>query len=512
MRYITETRNLFDINSVKKVSGNPSFSRNGNQITVSYGFPAMYQSANFLLDTSLVGKVVTITALAMTSGLNNTCIRIQWVANSGLAGGQEFQSNIITGNSFQKLTLRAVVPESPGGNFNNLCIMFYSNYNASLEDGVTYSSTFKDVMIELGDTATPYVPYGCLPMRRMKYKLNNVCQLLDKSKYYPTQTNSGITFTNNGDGTITVNGTATGQAEYGLTNPLIHCKDNHKYLVKGSPSGGGYNLYRITTSVHEDGSYVTGFSDSGSGNISNALLGSYTISVFIDIYKGQTVSNLVFKPQIFDLTEMYGAGHEPTSVEQFRQDFPEEMYDYSPYCWSSMKNIRYLDTTKNLFDIPLTQGYPSNTNFDNSTKRTFTIGTYIVGLSRNNYYSEGYIKTVNVSKNRISFKLLGGWFGVSVPCLLTVGKTYTFSCKTDNNHGTNIGISYYKENGELISFTDVLGNTNNIVKSFTVPENTYYTLILFTGAYSEEYTYYDIQIEEGNTATDYVPYGYLPLK
>ena len=80
-------------------------------------------------------------------------------------------------------------------------------------------------------------------------KVSNVCQLLDKSKYYPTQTNSGITFTNNGDGTITVNGTATGNAQF-LVSQFIHCKDNHKYLVKGSPSGGGYNLYRITTTVY----------------------------------------------------------------------------------------------------------------------------------------------------------------------------------------------------------------------------------------------------------------------
>ena len=40
-------------------------------------------------------------------------------------------------------------------------------------------------------------------------KVSNVCQLLDKSKYPATQTASGITFTNNSDGIITVNGTAT---------------------------------------------------------------------------------------------------------------------------------------------------------------------------------------------------------------------------------------------------------------------------------------------------------------
>lgn len=40
-------------------------------------------------------------------------------------------------------------------------------------------------------------------------KVSDYCQLLDKSKYPATQTINGVTFTNNGDGTITANGTAT---------------------------------------------------------------------------------------------------------------------------------------------------------------------------------------------------------------------------------------------------------------------------------------------------------------
>ena len=43
-------------------------------------------------------------------------------------------------------------------------------------------------------------------------KVSDVCQLLDKSKYPATQTINGVTFTNNGDGTIMANGTATDRA------------------------------------------------------------------------------------------------------------------------------------------------------------------------------------------------------------------------------------------------------------------------------------------------------------
>ena len=46
---------------------------------------------------------------------------------------------------------------------------------------------------------------GSLTSYKKLLKVSDVCQLLDKSKYPATQTINGVTFTNNGDGTITVN-------------------------------------------------------------------------------------------------------------------------------------------------------------------------------------------------------------------------------------------------------------------------------------------------------------------
>ena len=48
-------------------------------------------------------------------------------------------------------------------------------------------------------------------LTKLKYKASDVCQLLDKSQYPTTITIAGITFTNNGDGTITANGTCTSE-------------------------------------------------------------------------------------------------------------------------------------------------------------------------------------------------------------------------------------------------------------------------------------------------------------
>ena len=335
-------------------------------------------------------------------------------------------------------------------------------------------------------------------------KVSDVCQLLDKSKYTATQTKKGITFTNNGDGTITANGTAVGGYSVFPVQNLITVIAGHKYLIStGHTSQLGIQLYTKGNKV---------FAPHDIYNVPQIITCIVTynqVQYEIVFNNGVTVSGAILKPQLFDLTEMYGAGNEPTTVEQFRQDFPDELYDYKPYCFvKSYKNCLTC-TTKNLFDIPLTQGYPSNTTLENTALRTFTIGTYIVGISRNNYYASYYISNFAVDKNKIKFKPSSSGFGISIPLLLTVGKTYTVSCKADNNFYPSIGISYYKEDGTLISYTESQKITNNPVKSFTVPENTYYTLILFYGRAENEYTFSNIQLEEGSTASEYQPYGYI---
>ena len=349
---------------------------------------------------------------------------------------------------------------------------------------------------------------GSLTSYKKLLKVSDVCQLLDKSKYPATQTIIGVTFTNNGDGTITANGTATKRATFDLGNtPVV---EGHTYLltgVAGSTSAYFLNSYFVSSTEWLKDNICYGTMP---GVIYSYVPGARYAKNYIAIEPNAPANNLVFKPQLFDLTEMYGAGNEPKTVAEFKAKFPNDLYDYSPRCWVTSYKTGLIAKTKNLFDIPLVQGYPSNTDsYDTTTLRTFTFGTYLIGMSRNNYYVPSYLTNVNISKNSISFKTSASGFGISVPFLLTVGNTYTVSCKSDNNFYSGIGITYYKEDGTLISFTDSEIVTNNPVKSFTVPENTYYTLILFYGRAGNEYTFSNIQLEEGSTATNYVPYGYL---
>lgn len=379
------------------------------------------------------------------------------------------------------------------------------------------SGGIMNIQIEKGSTATSYVPYGYLPSYKKIIKVSNVCQVLNKSKFPATQTINGITFTNNEDGTITANGMASADAQLDLVSHLGETISfsgldvYSKLIYSGCPDGGSNSTYGIqNTWVRND------FTDNGNGGITNTTDkkydGYYRFGYAIVIRQGYTANNLVFKPMCINLTEMYGAGHEPSTVVEFRQKFPNDYYDYSPSCWitSYQKNLITDGSSKNLFDIPLTQGYPSDKNYGASTKRTFTIGTYITGFARNNYYDPDNITNVNVSKGIISFKVAdASGYGIGIPILLTAGQTYTASCLVDNNVRPGIGISYYKEDGTPISYTQGEMVTNNPIVSFTIPEGTYFTVVVLYGQSNNNYVFSNIQLEKGNAATSYVPYQYL---
>ena len=180
-----------------------------------------------------------------------------------------------------------------------------------------------------------------LPMYKGRYKVSDVCQLLDKSKYPATQTVNGVTFTNNGDGSITANGTATSRAVLELFNktlPIIRGKG----LIIGDPQPG-YAFINYMFYNNKDEWLVDNASYRGNGVIFTGRDDAAYAILYIAIEPGNTANNLIFKPQLFDLTEMYGAGNEPTTVEEFRQKYPNELYPYSPYCWAKIKSLIYKD-------------------------------------------------------------------------------------------------------------------------------------------------------------------------
>ena len=316
-------------------------------------------------------------------------------------------------------------------------------------------------------------------------KVSNVCQLFDKRKFLATQTVNGITFTNNGDGTITVNGTATGRAAFRFVFDRVIISKGAKLRFNNALDVEAYNKFWVEVKLqYTDGTdkYISDvYSPSPPIKDVNEITG------YVIVNEGETV-NATLTPQLYNLTEMYGAGNEPTTVEQFRQDFPDEMYDYSPHCWlTSYKRVfmtgggncltsyqRNLTCkTKNLFDIS-----KAKVNMQND-------GSFIPTVAHNDHFYSMNVKA---------------------------GETYTVSYYTTSfgsiGSGLNLSIQtgdFYRDGVMLFLKLNPKEQYAYQKGTFTIPDGA--NKITFSSLQLSYY--YNFMIELGDTATDYVPYGHL---
>lgn len=189
-----------------------------------------------------------------------------------------------------------------------------------LNKGQTY-----DILPEEGETESRTAPSGSKYVSVDKVGGKSLVwnQLVDGSNLPRTQTINGITFTNNGDGSITVDGTATDNANLNLQRMNNTTIIGHKYLLLGGAAGGSISTYFY----RYDSNGGSQAYDYGNGAIFTKTAEGSTY-ITIRVVSGVTVSGLAFKPQLFDLTLMFGAGNEPT-VEEFKRMFPADSYPYN---------------------------------------------------------------------------------------------------------------------------------------------------------------------------------------
>lgn len=318
---------------------------------------------------------------------------------------------------------------------------------------------------------------GSLTSYKKLLKVSDVCQLLDKSKYPATTTVNGVTYTNNGDGTITVNSlNITANAFYHLSPySNIATKKGHKYCaLAGANTDGGYCYVDV---LNKNGAWVSEIVD----DLYTVPADNYSFRLSIFADKNKPFGDKTYKPQLFDLTEMYGAGNEPTTVDEFKAKFPNELYDYSPRCWVKSYKTGLIAETKNLFNINALTPY---------TPETLPIGT--AGVYNGNIISRGKSDDTTCSTGKTLRELCPD---------LAVGETYTLNFETtvpssiggqyESIHLRGVG-NWWRRNTRTITEADL----SAVVYVYADTDLSVYTISNF-------------QIEKGTTATDYVPFGYL---
>ena len=105
---------------------------------------------------------------------------------------------------------------------------------------------------------------------------------------------NGITWTDNGDGTVTANGTATEQSYFSLLSTKMKWLKGVSYTLSGCPKGGSGGTYCIYMANNDYSFYKF---DSGNG-LTFTPNEDIESSIVISIGKDTTVNNMVFKPQL----------------------------------------------------------------------------------------------------------------------------------------------------------------------------------------------------------------------
>lgn len=161
-------------------------------------------------------------------------------------------------------------------------------------------------------------------------------QLIDLSNN-PTRIVGGITFTNNGDGSFTLNGT-TSDTLYFDMQYVLNCQ-NHKFFMP--PSSFNQDETGIVYYINEPYTYWAKYNLIVNVNAQNQPLYFY-------LSAGKTYNNDVFRPQLIDLTQAYGPGKEPTTVEEVLNDLPE----YIPYNEGEFvhSNNKLVSTGRNIWN------------------------------------------------------------------------------------------------------------------------------------------------------------------
>lgn len=360
-------------------------------------------------------------------------------------------------------------------------------------------TTYSDIQLEVSTNATEYVPHELTSYKSIM-KVSDVCQLANSKLFTPMNGDTvdfcGVSITKNIEaGTITFNGTSTNNFwyhvhDYGSELRYTNLIKGYKYYISGMPVNDLGVAFQLTSLFKLQGEQI--FTAPTTSN------GAGPFDIYVP--KGVTLTDFVVTPQLFDLTEMFGAGNEPKTVAEFRQRFPNEYYPYSPQCWLTSYKSAVVCKTKNLFDV--NNAVPYIFNNDNPDGNLIWLKDGIYTTRINNYNVGSGLRIKN---------------GLSLPA-----GTYTVSAKIVdfyNINRFNIGFIYKDKESKwhyvnAFEFPNRVGVGDTVAFRYDIPEHTDLRLYLNyqtnDGVYLTGYvSYKDIQLEQGSTATDYVPYGYV---
>ena len=217
--------------------------------------------------------------------------------------------------------------------------------------------------------------------------------------------NYGLDFTWMDNGKIKISGTSTytdGDLNaYTILNS-IEVTAGHKYLFKLTGTDSFYILgYGIGESTMQSQKLIFEPQDSGIENL--AICG-----IKEKIQSGAVIDDVVC-PQIFDLTQMFGSGNEPSAPEEFEAMFPADYYPYNTGELMSAPVNEIVEQGRNLFDC---YGFSCTGIPDINAKRDIAnnYGTTISTTDSTNRL----IVTQNKVSDSVTYSYKNGYFCIGI--------------------------------------------------------------------------------------------------
>ena len=284
------------------------------------------------------------------------------------------------------------------------------------------------------------------------------------------ESRSGIDYVSDGKN-ISLNGSATSYTEFMISGtPLpVPVLKGHKYYISTGLTEGMSGLSIALGSTNMS-------IDTRTKGIMTCSTGNMELRFLLCVSTGVTLNNTVITPKLVDLTKMFGAGNEPSTVEEFEAMFPNDYYEYN---------------AGELMSVPVEEVISQGRNLVNPDNFTLEACDYKNGI----FYAKDGDSRDNF---RLKFQqYIGSKYKESSQAFVTpiVGRnTYSFTVLSDV---TRVRISNDGKNKEFSIFIPVSPDCEG--KKVTLSVN---CIDLTVGASKLK----DIQLEFGNIATVYAPY------
>ena len=322
------------------------------------------------------------------------------------------------------------------------------------------------------------------------------------TKQNESEHNYGLDFTWLDNGKIKISGTSTytdGDTNvYTILNP-IEVTAGHKYLFKLTGTDSFYILgYGIGESTMQSQKLIFEPQDSGTENL--AIYG-----IREKIQSGTVIDDVVC-PQIFDLTQMFGSGNEPSAPEEFEAMFPADYYPYNAGELMSAPVNEIVEQGRNLFDC---YGFSCTAIPNINAKRDIAndYGTTISTIDSTNRL----IVTQNKVGNSVPYSYENGYLCIGIrglKCNTKYGLTFDFTPTKILIANPVIKILVNGNasfNEESIGFEFSLNVKKHVTIKFSYEMNNDIRFLELRNA-GMSGIIENFQIEEGTTVATYSPY------